>query len=728
MPGSALANPHTFRAPEEILLFCGIPPLCRPSPAYLAYAPPMIERPRLSIGEVQLWADRHELHRDGNIAHLPPRLVQLLLRLAATPEQTVTREQLLEAAWRRRVVNDEVLSRSIADLRQVLGDDPREPRYIVTVPKLGYRLIAPVAPLVAVAQEPSMAVAQETPVSVAQEPPVATVTPKETAPKAMAWRSHRALLVVLAALGALVVAAVVVTAWELRRVPEDGAARLLRAQPLTSTPGLELAPRLSTDGTRVLFAESIDEKRSRIMLRTLASGEQRALTPGEAWDTCPVFAGDDVIYTRFQGRECQLVRQSSLSDHAQVLTACAPVRSCPESAEGSIWFTAPSRGLARLMLADGSIVTLTAPPKDAFDIDPKRIHGHWYFSRGNNDERSFHRLVDGREETMLPGSMLYGYAPGPSPELILATDALGFRALVAFNPDSGATALLGARGARYPDAIGDTLVFELAQYDANLWLHRSGEPPRRLTPSNRYDAYPVLTPDDRAVIYQSNREGTDSLFLMDLASGAEQRLPAPRGERWAHPAFIDSRSMLLTRYRGDDTDIIRYTLGAERAVALSLPPGAHDARMDTEGRVWYLLGSGEAQRLHRADSEASGVGQLMLDRHVDEYALAADSWVVRTGTEIARCSERCVPLDIALDVELGAHWMLRGSSLYVVLEGGANYTRIEGDRRTPTDWPASNTLARGLSVAGDGSFAIVARTDALDVDLHWVSPAFGQAR
>ncbi len=671
----------------------------------------MTERPRLSIGEVQLWADRHELHRDGNIAHLPPRLVQLLLRLAATPEQTVTREQLLEAAWRRRVVNDEVLSRSIADLRQVLGDDPREPRYIVTVPKLGYRLIAPVAPLVAVAPDP-----------------LAPITPKESAPTAMPRRGRLTLPVVLATLGAVAAVAVAVTAWELRRVPEDGAARLLRAQPLTSASGLELAPRLSSDGTRVLFAESIDEKRSRIMLRTLASGEQRALTPGEAWDTCPVFAGDDVVYTRFQGRDCQLVRQSPSSDHAQVLTACAPVRSCPESVEGGIWFTAPSRGLARLTLADGSIATLTAPPDGTFDIDPRRIHGDVYFSRGNNDERSLHRLVDGREETLLPGSMLYGYAPGPSPELILATDMLGFRALVAFDPDTGATALLGARGARYPDAVGETLVFELAQYDANLWLHRSGEPPRRLTPSNRYDAYPVLTPDDRAVIYQSNREGSDSLFLMDLASGAEQRLPAPLGERWAHPAFIDSRSMLLTRYRKDATDIIRYTLGADRAVALSLPSGAHDARMDAQGRVWYLLGSGEAQRLHRADSEASGVGQLMLDRRVDEYALAADSWVVRTGTQIARCSERCEPLDIALDVALGAHWMLSGSSLYVVLDGQGNYTRIEADRRAATHWPASNTLARGLSVARDGSFAIVAQTDALEVDLHWVAPASGQMR
>src|SRR6185312_3337261 len=50
-----------------------------------------------------------------------------------------------EEVWPRRMVSDEVLSRTIAELRTVLGDDPRHPTYIETIPTVGYRLVAEVA-------------------------------------------------------------------------------------------------------------------------------------------------------------------------------------------------------------------------------------------------------------------------------------------------------------------------------------------------------------------------------------------------------------------------------------------------------------------------------------------------------------------------------------------------------------------------------------------------------
>ena len=67
-----------------------------------------------------------------------------LLRLAADAGSAVNRETLLNEVWPRRMVNDEVLSRAIAELRTALGDDPKHPRYIETLPKIGYRLIASV--------------------------------------------------------------------------------------------------------------------------------------------------------------------------------------------------------------------------------------------------------------------------------------------------------------------------------------------------------------------------------------------------------------------------------------------------------------------------------------------------------------------------------------------------------------------------------------------------------
>lgn len=72
--------------------------------------------------------------------------MDLLVYLAEHPNQVVTKDQILEDVWRQRFAAESVLSRSVADLRQVLEDDVQRPRVIETIPKRGYRLVAAVAP------------------------------------------------------------------------------------------------------------------------------------------------------------------------------------------------------------------------------------------------------------------------------------------------------------------------------------------------------------------------------------------------------------------------------------------------------------------------------------------------------------------------------------------------------------------------------------------------------
>ena len=69
----------------------------------------------------------------------------VLMLLAEHGDRVVGREELLNAVWPGVVVGDEALTQSVIKLRRALGDDPRKPSYIETIPKRGYRLIAPVA-------------------------------------------------------------------------------------------------------------------------------------------------------------------------------------------------------------------------------------------------------------------------------------------------------------------------------------------------------------------------------------------------------------------------------------------------------------------------------------------------------------------------------------------------------------------------------------------------------
>jgi TolB-like protein len=57
----------------------------------------------------------------------------------------VTKDELFQAVWPQTVVSDDALTTSILELRQALGDNARQPRYIETVYRRGYRFIAPVA-------------------------------------------------------------------------------------------------------------------------------------------------------------------------------------------------------------------------------------------------------------------------------------------------------------------------------------------------------------------------------------------------------------------------------------------------------------------------------------------------------------------------------------------------------------------------------------------------------
>ena len=79
--------------------------------------------------------------------HLEPKAMQVLLLLAANAGRFVTKDELLERVWSGRPVTEDCLTGAIHAIRQALGDDPRDPRFIETRTNVGYRLIAPVQPV-----------------------------------------------------------------------------------------------------------------------------------------------------------------------------------------------------------------------------------------------------------------------------------------------------------------------------------------------------------------------------------------------------------------------------------------------------------------------------------------------------------------------------------------------------------------------------------------------------
>ena len=102
---------------------------------------------RFTVGDWTIAPELNSLERDGQTVHVEPKIMQVLVTLAEHPGEVVSKEQIFHRVWPQTFVTDEVLTRSVSELRKVFEDNPREPTYIQTIPKGGYRLVASVATL-----------------------------------------------------------------------------------------------------------------------------------------------------------------------------------------------------------------------------------------------------------------------------------------------------------------------------------------------------------------------------------------------------------------------------------------------------------------------------------------------------------------------------------------------------------------------------------------------------
>jgi DNA-binding winged helix-turn-helix (wHTH) protein/Tol biopolymer transport system component len=84
------------------------------------------------------------LVKAGKVLPVEPKTFRVLLHLLRNPQKLIAKEDLLNAVWGNAVVTDSSLTRTITQLRRLLGDEIRNPRYIETVATVGYRLLCKV--------------------------------------------------------------------------------------------------------------------------------------------------------------------------------------------------------------------------------------------------------------------------------------------------------------------------------------------------------------------------------------------------------------------------------------------------------------------------------------------------------------------------------------------------------------------------------------------------------
>jgi len=99
------------------------------------------------VGDLLIDVGTRQVSRDGKPLQLPPLSYDLLLALVRHAPNAVSTTELMEQVWTGRVVNDETIAKRVELVREALGDNSRQSRYIALVRGHGYRITAEVAPV-----------------------------------------------------------------------------------------------------------------------------------------------------------------------------------------------------------------------------------------------------------------------------------------------------------------------------------------------------------------------------------------------------------------------------------------------------------------------------------------------------------------------------------------------------------------------------------------------------
>ena len=100
----------------------------------------------LRVGEWCVNPASGQISKAGETARLEERSMRLLLCLVDHPGEVVSIDDLLAHVWAGVAVSPDSVYQAVASLRRQLGDDAKQPTYIATVPRLGYRMVAAVGP------------------------------------------------------------------------------------------------------------------------------------------------------------------------------------------------------------------------------------------------------------------------------------------------------------------------------------------------------------------------------------------------------------------------------------------------------------------------------------------------------------------------------------------------------------------------------------------------------
>jgi Tol biopolymer transport system component/DNA-binding winged helix-turn-helix (wHTH) protein len=715
----------------------------------------------LAVGDHVVDTDTLRLLSAPDGARLTPKAAAVLLQLVRAQGRTLSRDELLNEVWKGTCPTPDVLTQAVKDLRRALGDDLQAPRYVETLPRLGYRLVAP-ARFVESAE-------------IGLAPPLrgqAEGAPKSAVSVVSRLRGWWPWFALGVAMVLVLLVRPAITSTPGTIIGSDGASarwHVSERRSISAEPGAESAPRVSPDGTRVAYMIGNAHRRdSRIVQRSLGASrvvELTATANGE--QAYPVWSPDGamIAYLGYVGNECRVMIAPALGGEERVVAPCSGqwidyFSWAPDARQLLMTPPVDAGGAARaiaLVPIDGGIAAPLVYQRATSDMDLDARYSpdgsRIAFRRGTNPYSDLFLMDahggDVRQLTRLASSIRGFDWTRDGESLVFSSGHAGQHALYTVSIDDGRIEALDVQPAEYPSTAraSDTVVYEIPRQRTRLVtvpLGDAAEGVRDLVSSTGSDSAPALAPTGERLAFTSDRGGGQQLWLHDrvsdetyaLTDADEPNLRYPvwradgtrvlitaRGEGWGHLIEIDAATHTRTVLTSPDDDV-RYGVYASapgRYVAIIHNAERRRELVEFESRDGRAISKRVLARdVGRIDYDNTGA-TLYFTRISEPGLFRIDA---RTG------AETLVALDIAPQRLDG--WLVSAGQFYYLATHAIGRGSIHViDPATGVDRELA-TIPAGIadlnfSIAPDHSHAVVVCAAAVDSDIGAISlrPAGG---
>ena len=548
------------------------------------------------IGSILVKPQTREVIIDEESKQLQPRVMKLLCYLASNQGKVISLDELMLQVWEGMIVSDVAIHRAISVLRQCFSDNPKEPVFIETIVKTGYRLMIPVK-----------------------------VINQHDKPLALNTSQNNLIIIIMIIVTAIIsvwfVSSKILSKNQQIVTPKINIPKFTY---LTSHEGLEDKPRFSQDGKSIVYTQLDNDGQVGSYLIDL----DKSRTPykfdieGSNTDTVWSSDGNSFYSTIRTATTCQIMRHSKTDGISQKINDCLTKQSylfemdaSPDgekiiiSEKDYLNKKASRRKLYLLNINSGARTTLTQPTKGQGDFTPR-------YSQDGKKLVFLRLLNEGTKEVMLldletndlqqlthDDAKITGLDWTADGRIVFVSNRAGESSLWMIDLNDKKVQWLNViiENLNHIDISKDNkLVFQTKFRPYNIVItdlkqqHPSNF--KQLTHTRKANTFPVLSPDGQYIAYISDKSGRLGIWLSD-SDGENARILTEDAISLSAPEWSpDSSQIAYVSAKNGNRDICLVDINAQQSCVLHSKGDELFPTWSRDGKILYFI--------HRSDVNA----------------------------------------------------------------------------------------------------------------------------